>query len=533
MRKVIFILAFLLLWGSIAYTQVEEDCVPGQVIVKFRHNIISLPEGKIKAPIDSVEINSTVVQALCDSIDVQSFEKVFPDAVPEETPDLTQIFLITFGQGDLFISVYEAVEAFEALSDVIYADPNIIGEEDVVKGLEPNDPHYANGDQWALYDTPQGINAPEGWEKANDEGTLGEGIVIAIIEQGVDVSHEDLSAHATGGESGYIGSHGTIVAGVAAAVTNNSKGIAGMGWKAKFMPFKNDLTLGGIVKDIKAAADANADVINMSFSCYSSTGDTLETLCEACKYAYGKNSILVTSAGNNQHPIPYNAYPQAYGGKLVISVGATTNSNPPKRAGWSNYGPWLDVMASGENIFSTVPGNKYGSYSGTSLSCPLTAGVIALMRCKNIGYTLPPNEAWDVITGTARDMAVAGRDDSTGYGLIDAKAAFEHTWVGVEEEAENDTKPVHFHLFQNSPNPFNPTTTIDYDLPEASHINLVICNVIGQKVKTLVNSYQKGGHHSAQWNGRDMSGNLVGSGIYFYRIKAGNFSETKRMLLLR
>jgi hypothetical protein len=93
--------------------------------------------------------------------------------------------------------------------------------------------------------------------------------------------------------------------------------------------------------------------------------------------------------------------------------------------------------------------------------------------------------------------------------------------------------PDAFELFQNHPNPFNPETEISYDLPNDAHVTLTVFNIVGQKVKTLVDASQTAGHKSLRWDGKDDSGNRVSSGVYFYRIQAGECSQTRRMVLVK
>lgn len=98
---------------------------------------------------------------------------------------------------------------------------------------------------------------------------------------------------------------------------------------------------------------------------------------------------------------------------------------------------------------------------------------------------------------------------------------------------EQYSLPKTYYLAQNYPNPFNPDTYISYQLPENARVKLKIYNITGQLVKVLVDELQKGGYYNIKWNGKDDKGNIVGSGLYIYRLEAGNFASTKRMVLLK
>jgi hypothetical protein len=94
-------------------------------------------------------------------------------------------------------------------------------------------------------------------------------------------------------------------------------------------------------------------------------------------------------------------------------------------------------------------------------------------------------------------------------------------------------KPLRYALHHNYPNPFNPTTTIRYDLPEAVAVRLDVFNIKGERVVVLVDEHQPAGPHAALWDGRNSSGQPVATGVYFYRLKAGSFADTKKMQLLK
>jgi flagellar hook assembly protein FlgD len=93
--------------------------------------------------------------------------------------------------------------------------------------------------------------------------------------------------------------------------------------------------------------------------------------------------------------------------------------------------------------------------------------------------------------------------------------------------------PREFTLYQNYPNPFNPITTIEYDLPENTHVNLAVYDMLGRKVKTLTDSYQELGYKSVQWDGTDENGISLGSGMYLYRLSTENFTAMKKIVLLK
>jgi len=102
--------------------------------------------------------------------------------------------------------------------------------------------------------------------------------------------------------------------------------------------------------------------------------------------------------------------------------------------------------------------------------------------------------------------------------------------VAVEK---NSNKPSKFILEQNYPNPFNPITTINFQIPFESHVTIVIYDIMGREISTLFDKSMIGGNHDIQWSGRDKSGQLVGGGIYFYKIKAEDFTQTKKMILMK
>ena len=98
---------------------------------------------------------------------------------------------------------------------------------------------------------------------------------------------------------------------------------------------------------------------------------------------------------------------------------------------------------------------------------------------------------------------------------------------------ETDILPKEYTLHQNYPNPFNPITQIRYDLPENSYVSIAIYDLIGRKIKSLVNTHQNAGYRSIHWNATNDLGQLVSAGMYIYTIQAGGFRKTRKMVLLK
>ena len=120
---------------------------------------------------------------------------------------------------------------------------------------------------------------------------------------------------------------------------------------------------------------------------------------------------------------------------------------------------------------------------------------------------------------------------SLTYAAIDLE--FQEEWFSPVSNDENTVTPAIGHLAQNYPNPFNPTTTIAYNMIEAGEVTIEVFNIKGQKVKTLVNEHITAGDHNIVWDGKDSNSKSVSSGIYFYKMKSGNYVSTKKMILMK
>ncbi|GAB4323106.1 MAG: hypothetical protein Kow0074_15060 [Candidatus Zixiibacteriota bacterium] len=133
-----------------------------------------------------------------------------------------------------------------------------------------------------------------------------------------------------------------------------------------------------------------------------------------------------------------------------------------------------------------------------------------------------------------RLMWVYSFTDDQGNQVVEpAFPKFEPTTIQVEAAGSSSAIPTQYSLNQNYPNPFNPSTEISFALPQAGRVDLSIYNVLGQHVRSLVNGHMEAGKHTVTWDGRDKNGNVAASGIYFYRIKADEFTDIRKMTLLK
>lgn len=290
--------------------------------------------------------------------------------------------------------------------------------------------------QYGLLNLGQAIDGQDGVDGASPDvasaWTLTVGTpetLIAVIDAGVSPRHPDLADKLVPGRA-FIGdpevtddgasSHGTHVAGIAAASSNNGFGVAGVDWRARVLPVRVTTETGFtnatiVAEGLTWAVDQGADVASLSLG-FGSGNAALEA---AVEYAALMGVVTVASVGNL--PGGTVLYPAAY--EQTIAVGATDNQDVL----WQNStrGPEVDVVAPGVNIMSTwdTPDQPetYRLSTGTSQAVPLVAGVASLMLSVNPG--LSPEDVRRIIERTALDLGEPGRDDLYGAGRIDAYGA--------------------------------------------------------------------------------------------------------------
>jgi subtilisin family serine protease len=279
----------------------------------------------------------------------------------------------------------------------------------VVEALEttPNDVAWPG--QWGL----RTVGLPAAWDRTRGSSR----VVVAVVDTGVDATHPDLHGAVLPGLDLVNGDsdpsddhgHGTAVAGIIAARTNNVEGMAGVCWSCSILPVKvldadglgdSSLIAAGIVR----AVDAGADVVNLSLG-GPAGGQALD---DAVAYAGSKGVLVVASTGNNGVTTPF--YPAASPG--AISVAATDESD--HLYPWSNSGPWAALAAPGCN-HSTQRGGGYGRFCGTSSAAPLVSGLVAL------ALSARPTATRDEVMA-ALDRATSPIGGAVSRGRVDAAA---------------------------------------------------------------------------------------------------------------
>jgi len=434
----------LIIWLSIAsYGQSD---VQNEILVYFSTGVtqvIFMHAGKEeKAPmITSVDLkeklaNIGIVEKMIE-VALPSFSKpdtlkILSDGTRLEQLDMSKLYKIIVPnqkERDTILS------KLRLLPQVLYADPNGLVSPQVTI---PDDEDFDL--QWGLRNEAQlgiDINAIAAW----DIYTGNQNNIIAIIDWGVDFSHEDLDAKVAGGDTGYdtLSHHGVHVAGIAAAETNNNEGIAGVDWNARIHSQRLDIATGDqhVYQSIIDAVNYNNNVkvLNNSWGLIDGydefnrpiAGRYSTTVALAFAYAYKANRVLVAAMGNHEEYMPgVISYPS--GLDNVISVGSINRFG--EIADDSGTGEHIDLCAPGVEIRSTIGNNGYWVMSGTSMATPHVSGTASLLSGFN--QNLSNDDIANIIRLSAADVDYPndnqigpGFDVKSGYGLVNAKNALD------------------------------------------------------------------------------------------------------------
>ena len=374
-------------------------------------------------------------------------------------------------------------------------------------------------------------------------------ILVAVVDSGVDYTHEDLVDRIvinyrepingrdddgngfiddrygynfyrysmTGGHHDPMDGfgHGTHIAGIIAGGVNNNRGIAGINPRASILSisFLNSEGWGAqldAAEAIKYAADRGAKVINCSWGYYKCT----RALREAVVYAQSKGAIVVAAAGNDGSN--RKEYPAAL--DHVITVGAI-NLNHDKSY-FSSYGDHVEFFTYGENIYNTVPDQGYQFKSGTSQSAAIVSGGISAMLSYNpkLGY----KEILACLVTHSTSFTSKKRDPNLGYGVLSFDVGPSELISVYDSSLDLAISSTSLNLTKvaNFPNPFGSEgTKFGFELDQSASIKIHIFSVTGQLVKRI-EGLGFSGYNTVSWDGVTEQGDDANNGTYFYLIEA-------------
>jgi serine protease len=400
---------FLVLF-SISSTFAQKDSskyLEGELYIRLKSSKVSTKFSslnRISISKDLPSLNSNIKKG---NFSVEKIEKSFNSA---KNKDLKNIIRLKIKEND---KIEELIEELKASGEYEYVGR--IPKRTII--ATPNDPSFSQ--QWSLTK----IKATEAWDENSGAAT----VIVAVVDNSIQTNHPDLAANMLPGRDMSVDgdfdpnppnvnfAHGTHVAGILSAVTNNAIGIAAAANnKVKILPIKatsdfesyNNISYG--YEGIVWAVDNGAKIISCSWG--GATYDEIEKA--AIDYAYA-NGVIVVAAAGNDNTADLN-YPAAY--DHVISVASVGQTDV--RSYFSSYGSKVDISAPGESILSTLPFGAYGSYSGTSMATPLVSSFLGYLL--STFPTITNAELENLMKSTSDDISSLnpGFENSLGSGRI-------------------------------------------------------------------------------------------------------------------
>jgi len=415
----------------------NDKVVPGVVIVKFRESNVLAKTA-----------TESGLQGIIEKYAIEKFEPFLSKSTglskKSRISNLDNIYYSYYNSQASPFTVAEELK--RSSTQIVYAEPKYLHFTSEMKVEPPNDSLYQQ-----QYHLPN-VNAAEAWSIIkSDQGN----VVIAIVDGGTEINHPDLNANfwnnpneipndgIDNDNNGFIddihgwnfpndsndptglpstpinANHGTHTAGIASAVTDNSIGISGAAFNARIMAINSgsktaDNSIAHSYEGVLYAARNGADIISCSWG---RSGSPSQFEQEVIDEAVANGAVVVAAAGNNNSNANY--FPAQYNG--VFSVAAVDEND--NKASFSNYGHRIDVSAPGVNILSTLTSKRYATMSGTSMACPLAAGVIALVKTKNASWNGIQAAEQVRVTSENIDLKNPLYVDQLGRGRVDAFSA--------------------------------------------------------------------------------------------------------------
>ena len=429
LTSVALILLFTL--SSLSAQIVHQDYVDGELFIRTR---TALSPNDVWS---KQKTRYTDLQSVLSTLDVTAVDYLYP-VLRYQSEELDNILWVKFTHE---ASIDPVLKALNAMDVVDYAERVPLMKTNLV----PNDPGTNQVYALSLIDAFDAFDIHTGGNS-----------VICVVDNAIQITHPDLAPNVwvNPGEipnngidddnNGYVDdvngwdaadtdndpnppnssfSHGTHCSGTAAAATNNGTGVASIGYNCKLMSAKatrsnsNNQYLDNTYGGTEYAIAAGADVVSMSFG----GGGFSNAYQSLFNFGHGQGITFVAAAGNDNTSQVF--YPAGY--NYVISVASTTGSD--SKSSFSNYGSWIDIAAPGSGIYSTIPNNTYGTQSGTSMACPLVAGLCGLLKSYNPALT--PDEIENCLDQSADNIDAQNPSyvGALGAGRINALGALQCT----------------------------------------------------------------------------------------------------------
>ncbi len=483
----------LLVTESDIYLDLNNNKFSDLITINFTDNIINLPVGVSQASIN--DINDVDVRNFLNSLVTQygniTLEKVFPDLIWGDTErtnkrngktvtinDLSQVFQIHFSN---LIPIANIISALSGFTAIEYAEGPY---EIYMLSTEPNDPWYLAGEHWNL----DSVFAKFAWDFTLGDTTITISINDFYLSY-VTTLHEDLVDKVDYHHFNYFGGHGSAVASIAGVTTNNNLGISSLGWNLRLRLDRD------YVQGIQAAINGGADVINFSWRDITPDHGRInayDALNVASGAPHRPRDLVVTANALDEAQLDWN--PRYYTEINQYKIyRAHTAGEPPTN--WT--------------LVATI-----SAWQGFPNPAPVTSWT-------DVGTTVGsgPHRLWYRIVAVNNEQQESLPSDTD--------------WIawnkyGKKSSDLNKIVTTDYKLEMNYPNPFNPSTTINYTLKENGFVTLSVYDILGNEVEKLVNEKQGIGLHSVTFN----AAGLV-SGVYLYKLKVNDFVSIKKMILTK